>query len=122
MYRFVLLLAGLALFAASGDVSAATQSSTKPTLQLVDRSPLTVRGAHFKLRERVRLTASTDNGTATRVTRTTRRGVFSVNFGTLGQSPCATITIKAAGAKGDRATLVVKPPPSIDSPGPCRPV
>lgn len=122
MYRFVLLLAGLALLVASRDVSAATQSPPKATLQLVDRSPLTVRGAHFKLRERVRVTASTDSDTATRVTRTTRRGVFSVDFGTLGKDPCATITIKAAGAKGDRATLVVKPPPPIDSPGPCRPV
>ena len=122
MYRFVLLLAGLALLVASRDVSAATQSPPKATLQLVDRSPLTVRGAHFKLRERVRVAASTDSDTATRVTRTTRRGVFSVDFGTLGKDPCATITIKAAGAKGDRATLVVKPPPPIDSPGPCRPV
>jgi hypothetical protein len=122
MYRFVLLLAGLALLVASRDVAAATQSPPKATLQLVDRSPLTVRGAHFKLRERVRVTASTDNDTATRVARTTRRGVFSVDFGTLGKDPCATITIKAAGAKGDRATLVVKPPPPIDSAGPCRPV
>lgn len=122
MYRFVLLLAGLALLVASRDVSAATQSPPKATLQLVDRSPLTVRGAYFKLRERVRVTASTDSDTATRVTRTTRRGVFSVDFGTLGKDPCATITIKAAGAKGDRATLIVKPPPPIDSPGPCRPV
>jgi len=75
MYRFALLLAGLALLAAAAGVSAATH-----------------------------------------------RGVFSIDFGTLGQNPCATITIKAAGAKGDRATLVVKPPPPIDSPGPCRPV
>ena len=122
MYRFVLLLAGLALLVASPDVSAATQSPPQATLQLVASTPLTVRAAHFKLRERVRVTASTDSDTATRVTRTTRRGVFSVDFGTLGKDPCATITIKAAGAKGDRATLVVKPPPPIDSPGPCRPV
>jgi len=119
MYRVLLSIAAAATLAAAGAVTAATRSPASPALQLVDRSPLTVRGAHFKLRERVRVTASTDENTAIQVTRTTRHGVFSVDFGTFAENPCATITIKAAGAKGDGARLVVAPPPGVDSLGPC---
>ncbi len=120
MYRVLLFIATAVTLAAAGAVTAATRSPASPALQLVDRSPLTVRGAHFKLRERVRVTASTGESTAIRVTRTTRLvGVFSVDFGTFAENPCATITIKAAGSKGDGARLVVAPPPGVDSLGPC---
>jgi len=122
MYRVLPILAAIAALAASGAGLAAIQSSSTPTLQLVDRSPLTVKGVHFKLRERVRVTAATDTDTATQIARTTRKGVFSVEFGTFGENTCATITIKAVGARGDRATLQVTPPPPVDGPTACRPV
>ena len=68
------------------------------------------------------VTAATDTDTATQIARTTRKGVFSVEFGTFGENTCATITIKAVGARGDRATLQVTPPPPVDGPAACRPV
>ena len=76
-----------------------------------------MRGVHFMIRERVRVTASNDKGGVARVARTTRRGTFLVDFGTIADNPCLTISITAVGARGDRATLVVGPTPPVV--GPC---
>ena len=109
MYRaLVLLLAAAALVSTRFAASAAGRSTSKAALRLVQRTPLEVQGVHFKLRERVRVTATTDTERVVRRVRTTRRGRFLADFGF---DACKTTTVKAVGARGDRATLVVEPPP-----------
>jgi hypothetical protein len=46
--------------------------------------------------------------------RTTARGTCTARLGRWNR--CKAVTVKAVGAKGDRATLVVRPPPPIDVP------
>jgi len=106
-----LVLAAGAL--ASGLAATATGTSTsRPTLKLVHRAPLEIQGVHFKLRQRVRVTATSDTKSAVRTARTTARGTFTVNLGTWDR--CKTITVKARGGRGDRAALVLQPPPPTD--------
>ena len=91
---------------------ATASSSTAPSLTLLQRAPLQVRGSHFKAREGVVVTASTLKERVSVKIRTTRRGQFVVRFAHFATDTCAPITIKAVGAKRDSAKLVVQPPPS----------
>ena len=111
----VLLLATAALLAV-GAASADGRTAAEPSVKLVKRAPLQVQGLGFKVSERVRVTASnkTTSSTVRAVVRTTARGVFTVRLGRWNR--CEAVTVKAVGAKGDRATLVVRPPPPIDVP------
>jgi len=116
MTRVLLLLLATAALLAAGAASADGRMAAKPSLKLVKRTPLQVQGLGFKVRERVRVTASSET-TSSRVravVRTTDRGTFSVRLGRWNR--CKAVTVKAVGAKGDRATLVVRPPPPIDVP------
>ena len=111
----VLLLATAALLAA-GAASADGRTAATPSLKLVKRAPLQVQGLGFNVRERVRVTASSET-TSSRVravVRTPARGTFTARLGRWNR--CEAVTVKAVGAKGDRATLVVRPPPPIDVP------
>jgi hypothetical protein len=111
----VLLLATAALLAA-GAASAEGRTAAPPSLKLVKRAPLQVQGLGFNVRERVRVTASSEpaGSTVRAVVRTTARGTFTARLGRWNR--CEAVTVKAVGAKGDRATLVVRPPPPIDVP------
>jgi hypothetical protein len=82
----------------------------------VKRDPLQVKGLRFAAGERVRVTATnvTTSKARVRVVRTTGRGSFSAGLGRWGR--CATILVNAAGARGDRATLMVQPPSAIAVP------
>jgi hypothetical protein len=80
------------------------------------RDPLQVQGLRFKVRERVRVTATsaTTPKSITRVVRTSARGTFSARLGHWNH--CAALVVKAVGAGGDRAKLMIQPPPPIDVP------
>ncbi len=120
MYRALVLLLAAAALTAGAAASPATRSAAKPALQLVQRSPLQVRGVHFKIRERVRVTASNGEDTLVRFARTTRRGTFLVDFGAFASDGCSPISFKAVGTRGDRATLVLQSGPPVDAP--CWPI
>jgi hypothetical protein len=81
------------------------------------RDPLQVQGLRFQVGERVRVTATsvTTSKATVRVVRTSARGTFSARLGHWDH--CAAVVVKARGARGDRARLVIQPPPPID--GPC---
>jgi hypothetical protein len=116
MTRVLLLLLATAALLTAGAASADGRTAAKPSLKLVKRTPLQVQGLGFKVRERVRVTASSET-TSSRVravVRTTDRGTFSVRLGRWNR--CKAVTVKAVGSKGDRAMLVVRPPPPIDVP------
>jgi hypothetical protein len=87
-------------------------------LKLVKRDPLQVQGLRFKVAQRVRVTATsaTISKSVTTVVRTSPRGTFSAGFGRWNH--CVAVVVKAVGARGDRAKLVIQPPPPIDVP--CR--
>src|SRR5690242_3580902 len=78
-------------------------------VRIVTVSPLVVRGSHFHAREHVRVTAGP--GGSRRV-RTAANGTFSASFGTLPVDACngGDLTVRAAGARGDRAELALKLP------------
>ena len=109
---FLLAAALVAGLAASGY----GRATAAPALKLVKRDPLQVQGLRFQARERVRVTAT--NATTSKVTRqvvrTTARGTFTAKLGTWDR--CASLVVTAVGARGDRAKLVLQPPPPIDVP------
>jgi hypothetical protein len=109
MARTLTTLLAIAAIAFPAATSAST--STAPTLSLVQRAPVQVRGLHFKARERVVLTATSGERSATVSARSNRRGRFLADFGSFTPNWCLPLAIKAVGAKGDRAKLVVQPPP-----------
>ena len=113
-----MLTTALAIAALAFPAATSASSSTAPSLSLLQRSPLQVRGLHFKARERVVVTAATLKEHTSVTVRTTRRGRFVVRFGDFATDTCAPVAIKAVGAKGDRAKLVVQPPPPTEIP--CR--
>jgi hypothetical protein len=121
MYKaLVLLLATAALTTGAAAASPATRSAAKPALKLAKSSPLQVQGVRFKIRERVRVTASNGKDTLVRFARTNRRGTFLVNFGEFVSDGCSAISIKAVGTRGDRATLVLQSGPPVEAP--CWPI
>jgi hypothetical protein len=81
-----------------------------PSLQLRDRAPLTVKGANFKARELVRVTASVADETVTRSVRARANGDFTVRYLTLSAGRCEDLAVVARGATGTRAVLKLFPP------------
>ena len=102
------ILGGLLALALVAAASATATSTARPTLTLVHRMPLTVRGAHFHAAERVRLTATAGTTSAVATTTTTRAGRIVVRFD-YAAPICTRVVVRAAGRSGDRATLVVRP-------------
>jgi len=90
------------LLAAGAQVTAgAALARTAPRLSVVERSPLVVRGAHFQPGERVTVKAPH----LSRVVRTTARGTFRADLGTVTGDRCS-MRIVATGARGDTATVL----------------
>ena len=87
----------------------------KPRLRLADASPLTLKGTHFRARERVRITVSASE-TQTRVVRTARNGSFTAQFPDLVISRCSGFAVLAVGASGDRASMKVLQQPDCPPP------
>ena len=107
MNRIALLIVPAALM---GAAAAASSNAAAPALALVQRTPLKVRGFHFQSRESVRVTAMTTDGRASVVVTTTQRGRLRASFGDFSPPPCLRLIVKAVGARGDRARLIVDPP------------
>jgi hypothetical protein len=103
-------LLALALVTAASATASSTTQTARPTLSLVHRMPLTVRGAHFRAGERVRLTATAGTTSAAATTTTTPTGRIIARFD-YAPPICTRIVVRATGRRDDRATLVVKPSP-----------
>jgi hypothetical protein len=102
----------LVLVVAAAAASAA--GAGQPTLRLVDRQPLVVRGEGFRPGERITLVAVT--GLGPRIIRTTaRNGSFRATF-RLADQPCAAAF--AVRARGDRGSFAIMRMPE---PRPCVP-
>jgi hypothetical protein len=116
MYRLIPLVALAGLLAVAP--TASSRSSATSGLQLVQRQPLQVQGLRFRAHERVRVHAYATEETELRVRRASRGGRFLVDFGAFPSNPCLQVTVKAVGARGDHATLVIQPQPPPELP--CR--
>jgi hypothetical protein len=113
-----ILAAGFMLSFALAAADARTSQSAKPVLQLIQRAPLKIQGLHFKTAERTRMTATTARTQQALTIRTTRLGRLVATFSRFSAPECLRLVVTAAGAKGDRATLVVNPPPTLPAPCP----
>jgi hypothetical protein len=102
--RVALVLAALALGVAV-PASAATAQ-----LRLVDRSPVTLRGAGFGASERVEVRVTLGDAAAKRFVRADGTGRFLVRFAGLVYDRChGALTVAAIGACGTRAGFSVQP-------------
>lgn len=106
----LLAILGLVPTAAALDAS----NSAKPSLRLVDRSPLRVAGIGFRAKEQVKLTVAA-GGVWQKTLRATRAGRFTAVVQGAIIDRCLGFAVIARGARGSVATLrgmpVACPPP-----------
>jgi hypothetical protein len=98
-----LLLAAVAL-AASVATLASARVATRPTLRLMDASPVVFRGTGFKAHERVRVSVYAGARATKRVAAGVRGG-FVVRFSNLDPSACTGFSAIAIGNEGSRASF-----------------
>ena len=107
-----------ALLAAALMLSAGAQPALKPTIAVVDRTPVVVRGTGFGSRERVVVTVRSGIVRAMQRTTATYRGAFVVRFDGVRLTACTGATLVATGARGHAAQLKLElrecPGPIID--------
>jgi hypothetical protein len=106
-------LFALAIVVAAGapaTSTAVTVESTphRPTLAVVLRDPVTIRGSGFRPGERIRVTLPRQ---AVRIVRAGSGGGFVVHFG-LGTHRCDLVRAVAVGGAGTRAALKLLPSPA----------
>ena len=106
MKRLALAAAVLAAAVSTGLASAAPQ---QPTLLVVTRQPLVVRGLHFRANEWVSLTAFARGLTSRRV-QASSSGTFTTVLPLLRFGRCNGVGIRAIGSLGSRAALGPKLP------------
>lgn len=109
----LLITAGLvAAVAAAGP----DRTSAKPALRILDRTPFTVQGRHFRALERVKVTLYKETvAVRTRRVRASRAGVFTAALSETRIDRCDTIMIRAVGTSGSVAQLKLLPRPACKS-------
>ena len=95
------------LLAVAATAAAVQAAATRPTLRLVQRAPLTLRGSGFHAGERVRVSVAVEGPKRTRSLRASSAGAFTVALPVIvAFDPCVSSLIATAvGADGDTATL-----------------
>jgi hypothetical protein len=102
-----LLLAAVAL-AASVAALASARVATRPTLRLMDASPVVFRGTGFKAHERVRVSVYA-GARATKRVEAGARGGFVARFSNLDPNACVGFSAVAVGNEGSRASFKRSP-------------
>jgi hypothetical protein len=115
----LVVTAGLLITAASVAASSAAQpdrTSAQPALRLVDRTPFTVQGRHFRGLERVKVTLYKETAAVgARRVRASRAGGFTAALPEARVDRCDAIFIRAVGTGGSRAQLKLLPRPACKS-------
>ncbi|MDQ2984737.1 MAG: hypothetical protein M3R70_12585 [Actinomycetota bacterium] len=90
---------------------ASTRSAhaTKPTIRIAHRSPLVIRGRHFKAAERVTVKVVT-RATRVRRTQATPDGSFGASFGDVPADRCSSFRVRAIGSRGSVAFIKLPQP------------
>jgi hypothetical protein len=91
--------------------AAVARDAAKPSLGLLTKQPLTIRGLHFKTEERVRVRVAAHGSAFSRTTIATVTGSFTVRF-RLSLRRCDRFSVQAFGSEGSRARLL----PTMPSP------
>jgi hypothetical protein len=79
---------------------------------VVDRSPVTVRGVQFKTRESVTVRVVIRGGPrASKAIQAGGGGTWTARFPTLRAGHCASVIVRATGARGSTAAYTEQPPP-----------
>ena len=109
MARVAVLLLIVAPVAASASSSSSERASRAPSLRLVSKEPLVVRGRSFRPAERVRVVVRTNRDRVRRVT-ATRSGSFTASFGSVRFVRCIGLDVRAIGSRGSVAVLKLPQP------------
>jgi hypothetical protein len=80
-----------------------------PSLRLVDRHPLTVKGLGFKSGERVKVVLNAGGAMSRRAT-ANAAGSFVVSFGAVSIGRCDGFSVQAFGSRGSRTALKLPQP------------
>ena len=104
-----------ALLALTSVAAPAAANVPPPRLTLVAREPLRVHGSSFRPREHATVTAVADVRRSRRVV-VDAEGRFTVGFAGDVGDPCSALVVRAVGAKGDHAVLVLRPLPQCPPP------
>ena len=105
----VLALAAATALTVGGQSTGSPQG--KPSLRVLDLQPLTVRGAGFAVREKVRVNLSGVTQTTRRVA-ANRFGVFVLKFADVTATRCNLIRVVAVGRGGRQVWLKRLPSPA----------
>jgi hypothetical protein len=109
----------LSIALAGGGAGAVSAQKPAPQLRVTKIDPLEVRGSHFRVRERVRVTVVYGELQRARVVRASRIGSFTTAFPTVSVEKCGgSITVRAVGARGSRAATQLTPPSICPPPPP----
>jgi len=92
------------LAAASVATLASARATTRPTLRLMDASPIAFPGLGFKAHERVRVSVYAGERATKRVAAGVHGG-FVVRFSNLDPNACAGFSAVAVGNEGSRASF-----------------
>jgi hypothetical protein len=106
--RLAGLLVTAAALAASVAALASARTTARPTLRLMDASPVAFRGSGFKAHERVRVSVYA-GGRATKRVAAGVRGGFVVRFPSLDPNACTGYSASAIGNEGSRASFKRSP-------------
>jgi hypothetical protein len=91
--------------------AAVAHRAAPPSLGLLTKQPLTIRGSHFQAEEHVRVRVAAQGGVFSRTTIATVTGSFTVRF-RLSLRRCDRFSVQAFGSEGSRARLL----PTMPSP------
>ena len=86
------------------DHAASADASSRASLRLVKKAPVTLAGANFKPRERVRVVAARDAERFVRTVTASAAGAFTVSYSGVTIDPC-NATFRATGNRGSRAVV-----------------
>jgi hypothetical protein len=111
MQKFVAAVGPIVAAVAIAVPAGATCPTGSAKLRLLDRAPLTLRGAGFKAGERVSVTATASREAVRRV-RALASGGFVVTFTGLTAGRCTLVRAVAVGNRGSRTVLKILPPPA----------
>jgi hypothetical protein len=107
-------LVALAVVAVAGILAVAGSpgADSKPRLVVVDRTPLMVRGLHFRADETVLVRAIVrGKGRAAKSMVAGAGGGFTARFPSMWVRECAFLSVQATGSRGSRASFTLMPPP-----------
>ena len=102
MRLLALVAVATAATVAAGSVASTGEGALRPTLRLMDKQPLKLRGTSFKPRERVRVTVETAGERQSRTLTASATGAFVAAF-TVRFDPC-NFEAWATGSRGSRAS------------------